>query len=92
VANRHVVRVQIILRMERTTTSPVFTPTRINNGARPLLTESIGIPPHLVLHPQGGIEGALRVVFVGNGAPKRAKMPSPRLGRHSLRSDGRRPS
>ena len=37
----------------------------------------LGIVPHGGLHGQGGIAGPQGVVLVGNGAPKRAMMPSP---------------
>src|SRR5882672_6453554 len=47
-----------------------------------LLTESICISLHLLLHPQGGIEGTLRVVFMGNGCTEEGKDAVPQGLRH----------
>ena len=48
----------------------------------PLLTEPICIPPHLLLHAQGGIEGTLWVIFVGNRRAKQRKDAVPQGLRH----------
>src|SRR5712692_6075000 len=61
------------LRMERSTTSPVFTPTRISTGARPVSRSRIRILANLRLHAQGGIEGSLGMIFMGNRRAKEGK-------------------
>ena len=33
----------------------------------------VTIPPHLFLHAQGGIEGALRMILMGNRCPEQGK-------------------
>ena len=50
--------------MERTTTSPEFSPTRIWTGPR-ARAHLLGVRADRLLHPQRGVAGPHRVVLVG---------------------------
>ena len=39
--------------------------------------QAIGVAPHLLLHPERGVERALRMVLMCDGAPNSANTPSP---------------
>ena len=51
--------------MERTTTSPEFSPTRIWTGDPLCAAELVRVALHRLLHPERGVAGPHRVVLVG---------------------------
>jgi len=55
--------------MDRSTTSPVLIPTRIDRYPT-CQAQGIGVFANLLLHAQGSTESTLRVIFVGNRRTK----------------------
>ena len=75
-ANGRIVHVQVIANGPYHDLTAIETDPHLHRqplGAPHLL----GIAPHGLLHGQGGIAGPHRMVFMGEGAPNSAMMPSP---------------
>ena len=71
-SDRHVVGVEIVLPDRAHDHVPVLMPTRISRFT-PLSARSFGVAADLLLHAEGGVEGALRMVLLGDRCPEQGE-------------------
>src|SRR5437867_9565692 len=81
-ADRYVVGMQVFFANGADDDFPDVHPDAHQHRRSALLAELVTIPPHLVLHTQGGKERPLRMVFMRYGCAEQGKDAIPESLRH----------